>query len=274
MTITIEDLARATLPNRGEGLLLVIECYFDDSGTHDASPVVVWGGVAGHAHYLDKLDKMWRALLQQPCEGKRPIKSFSSYDLEHAKGEFEGYNQGAKDLTRRNFRQIILESEVSVVAFGVSVKDWDQVVRGLARQSNFTAEQSVFGKAVFEIAKTAKAENEALSLHFDQGRDTPELRKVIAPTLETAQQDSRIVSYSFSKIADFPALQAADLVVHEAYQTFCALMKNPKATPRPHALQLFKNAFFGQANWVGRREIKNAVKAIERKHQKAKRASG
>jgi hypothetical protein len=80
MTITIEDLARATLPNRGEGLLLVIECYFDDSGTHDASPVVVWGGVAGHAHYLDKLDKMWRALLQQPCEGKRPIKSFSSYD--------------------------------------------------------------------------------------------------------------------------------------------------------------------------------------------------
>jgi hypothetical protein len=251
----------------------MLESYLDDSGTHDGSPVVVWGGVAGHKHYLDKLDAAWRARLLDPCDGKSPVKAFHSYDLEHGQGEFEGYNQGARDLTRRNFRQAIVESSVTVIAWGVSVKDWDQIVRLRERQPSFSAEQAVFGKAIFELVKAAKAEGEALSLQFDQGRDTPELRALIQPTIETAEYEGRFLSYGFLPVGSVPAMQAADLVVHEAFRAFSALQKDPNAKPRAHALRLFEDPFAGAAQWMGRKEIKEAVRRIEQERKrKAKRA--
>lgn len=248
----------------------MLEYYLDDSGTHEGSPVVVWGGIVGDKFFLNQLDAAWRQRLLLPCDDKPPIKAFHSYDLEHSCGEFKGYNQGARDLTRRNFRQVIVESGVTVLAYGVSVKDWDQVVRKLARQPDFTAEQAVFGKAIFDAAKTAKLKNEALSLQFDQGRGSPDLRKIIQPTLETAEHDGRFVSYGFLPVASVPALQAADLVVHEAFRAFWAIKDNPQAKPRAHALRLFEDTFFGQANWMGRREIKRAAEKIEHKAKRAK----
>lgn len=242
----------------------MLEYYLDDSGTHAGSPVVVWGGVAGHKHYLDQLDEAWRAQLLKPCDGRPPIKKFRSYDLAHGIGEFEGYNQGERDLTRRNFRQVIVESDVTVLAYGVSVEDWDQIIRKWWKQPNFTAEQSVFGKALFDIAVAARAEGEALSLQFDQGRDTPELRQVIMPAIQSAEYDGRFVSYGFSPVASVPALQAADLVVHEAYRAFKQLLGDSNAVPQPHAKRLFEDPFAGAAKWMGRKEIKDTVRKIER----------
>src|SRR5690606_31600703 len=105
-------------------------------------------------------------------------------------------------------------------AWGASVKDWDQIVRQWDKRPEFTAEQIVFQKAIYEVARSAKAEGEALSLQFDLGRDTPHLRDVIKPTLETAEYAGQFVSYGFAPVAMVPALQAADLVVHEAYRVF------------------------------------------------------
>ncbi|HET7709210.1 MAG TPA: hypothetical protein VFK50_06725 [Sphingomicrobium sp.] len=251
----------------------MLECYLDDSGTHDGSQVVVWGGVAGHSHWMDELDKVWKARLAQPCDGKPPINKFHSFDLECGLGEFQGYSEGARDLTRRNFRQAILDSGVTVVAYGISIKDWDQLVRQGHGQSDFTAEQGVFGKAIFELAKAAKAENEALGLIFDRGRDTPELRKVIMPTVLTAEFEARHLSYTFAPVASLCALQAADLVAHEAYMAFNQLPTNPKAIPRPHALRLFEDAFGGQARWMGRTEIKDTVRRIRRAHKRKEKAA-
>lgn len=273
---SIEDVARVSLPNRGaRGVIAMLELYMDDSGTHDGSLIVVWGGVAGDKHYMDKLDAAWREQLKHPCDGKPAIKRFHSYDLEHGLREFEGYNQGERDLTRRNFRQVCVQSDVTVLAYGVSVRDWDQLVRIGDRKPDYTAEQFVFGKAIFDVAKAAKAEREPLTLQFDQGRDDPGLRRLIQPVLERAKMDGRFVSYGFAPVAEVPALQAADLVVHEAYRVFKEYLDDPSSEPRAHAKRLFEDVFSGGAHWAGRREIKRTVDKARRvrKHRAKKNRS-
>lgn len=169
----------------------MLEAYFDDSGTHEQSPVLVWGGVAAHKSFLDLLSSKWRARLSEPCEGKPPIRAFHSSHLDLSRGEFEGYGQGERDLTRANFRRIIVECGVTVLAYGISVKDWNQTVN-LLRRTEEDAENFVFGLAVREVAKVSKAYGDEMSMQFDKGRDTEKLRHMIGPALKPQNSKSDI----------------------------------------------------------------------------------
>ena len=246
----------------------MLEFYLDDSGTHAAATVAVWGGIVGHIRFLQQLTAAWQQQLQQPCNGKPPISAFHSFDLGNSLGEFKGYNQAEWDLTRRNFRQIIVESGVTILAYGVSVKDWNQVVVGLARRAFHSAEHAAFGQAVLAGLKAAKAEDEPINFHFDLGRDTPELRSVIKPTIEVAEAEGHHVRYGFSSVAAVPALQAADLVAHESYRFFKQYQQDPRAKPGPHTARLFEEAHDSRAGWMGRRQIKEMVRKINRERRR------
>jgi hypothetical protein len=218
----------------------------------------------GHQVFLDELTERWISQLAAPCDGKPPIKAFHSAHLENGWGEFQGYNQAEKDLTRRNFRQIIVETGVTILAYGVSVGDWNQLVMGVARQRLYTAEHAAFGQAVLSGMKAAKAEGEPINFQFDKGRDTPMLRRVMKPALEVAEIEGRHVSYGFSPVSAVPALQAADLVAHESYRFFKQYQSDRKAKPGAHTVRLFSDAHDSQAGWVGRRQIKDMVRKTER----------
>lgn len=143
----------------------MLECYLDDSGTHQGSSVVVWGGVLGHPTYIQQLSEDWAALLRCPCDGKPPIRRFHSFDLMAGRGEFEGYNQAERDLTRRNFRKAITDNDLSVLAFGVSAESWEAIVQEQEQMHWFTAEQMVIGSAIKETL--AASANEHVLIRFD-----------------------------------------------------------------------------------------------------------
>lgn len=250
-------------------MLCMLEFYLDDSGTHDGSTAVVWGGVVGYQNYLEQLDEAWREQLKKPCDGKPPIKAFHSYDLARGIREFEGYNQGERDLTRRNFRKIIIDSGVTILSYGVSVVDWNQVVRLLAGQ-DITAEQIAFGQAVKAGLEAAESEGQPITFQFDKDADTSELRGTIMPTIETIGSGGQFVSYGFLPVKDVPSLQAADLVVHESYQVLRDFLATNKVTPGPHTVRLFADAHDSRAAFLGRRQIKEAVKKIRRKGRRKK----
>src|SRR5688572_7961691 len=128
---SINDLARVSLPNRGDqGMFAMLEFYLDDSGTHNGSRVLVWGGIVGFKDFVGDLESAWKKQLRHPCDNKPPIKAFHSSHLAAGDGEFEGYNQAERDITRYNFRKIILDAGLTVVSFGISVRDWDDIIRG------------------------------------------------------------------------------------------------------------------------------------------------
>lgn len=266
MRLSIEELARVSLPNRGErGMIAMLECYLDDSGTHDGSLVVVWGGVVGHKHYLDKLDAAWRKQLERPCDGRLAIQKLSSFNLLAGRGEFEGYSDAEKDLTRRNFRKLIVDCELTVIAFGASVRDWEQIVHKQAAMPGLTAEQAVFGKAVQEVLQCATEHHDPVSLQFDQGRSSSGLNAALGRVMNLEQYRHLLVNYGFSSVEAVPALQAADLVAHESYRHFVERLGDKKATLNPHTERLFYEAFNSKGAWLDRKEIKAAARKTQRK---------
>jgi hypothetical protein len=275
MHLSIEELARVSLPDRGKrGMIAMLECYLDDSGTHAGSLVVVWGGVVGHKHYMDKLDAAWRERLREPCEGRPPIEKFSSYDLMHGNGEFEGYSQGEKDRTRRNFRQVIVDCELTVIAFGASVRDWEQVVHKQVGMLTLTAEQAVFGQAIKEVLACASVKEDPVTLQFDQGRSSQALNTALGAIMDREEFGRLLVNYGFSNVMAVPALQAADLVAHESYRHFVDRLADKKARLNLHTEKLFMEAFNSKGGWLGRRQIKEAARKTQKKLRGLKVAGG
>src|SRR4051794_21439412 len=143
-SLSVEDVARVSLPSRGRrGMLAMLEFYLDDSGTHKRAEVAVWGGIVGYPQFLQELSDAWERQLLAPCEGKPPIRAFHSSHLFNGWGEFAGYSEREKDLTRVNFRKIIVDAGVTLLAYGISVVDWEELVTGRARIMLGDAERAI-----------------------------------------------------------------------------------------------------------------------------------
>ena len=60
--LPIRELATAILPTgHREGFLMLIRAYFDDSGTHANSDVVVLGGLLGSVDQWTQFETAWAA---------------------------------------------------------------------------------------------------------------------------------------------------------------------------------------------------------------------
>lgn len=263
----VEGLASALLPDRGKrGVLAMIQFFFDDSGTHSSSDVVVWGGIVGHVQFVSELASNWQKCLDHPCDGKPPIKRFSSYRLLHGIGEFEGYNQGAKDLTRRNFRNVILNAGLTVFSYGLSRAAWDEIVTGELKVGFISPEHTVFGIAVRAACEAAIAEDAQMpvSFVFDQGcAGRIDIQGMFNAALNSIKFDPNLASYGVSAVEGNNALQAADLVAHETYQFFCEHLRTGGShQPGPHLKQLFEGAHDARAGWMGRDELAVAAQGI------------
>ena len=206
-----------------------------------------------------ELEVAWKAQLDHPCEGRPPINAFHSSHLAASDGEFWGYSKGERDLTRHNFRKVIVDAGLTVLSFGVSVDDWENIVTGPARVVLGSGERLIFGQAVLAGCAAAKAAKQPLSFQFDRGRWHSELDSIIQPALDVAEMDGNYVSYGFSPVAENMGLQAADLVAHETYQFFIQYLDDMSVAPGPHLKKLFEGAHDARAAWVGKEEIQSMV---------------
>jgi hypothetical protein len=67
----------------------MLRAYFDDSGTHYGSKIVVVAGIMGSESQLLSQELLWRELLKDPVCGLKPaIAEFHAYDCFESKGEF------------------------------------------------------------------------------------------------------------------------------------------------------------------------------------------
>jgi len=241
-------------------MMAMLEFYYDDSGTHADSDVVVWGGVAGHVHFMNELSAAWNAQLATPCEGRPPIKKFHSVDLMHGWGEFEGYSEPERNLTRRNFRKIILDAGLSVLSYGIAAKAWHEELNGVAKIALRSPEHTILSLAVAGGCEAAIKEKMPVAFVFDAGCATrTDIPLAVANGIELAKIDPDLVSSGISPVMGNAGLQAADLVAHETYRLFCDFLATGQANPEPHLARLRDGAHDFQARWIGRNEITNMI---------------
>jgi hypothetical protein len=111
----------------------VLRAFFDDSGTHRQSPVVVIGGLLGTSAQWDDSEIAWTELLARPVPGKPPLKQFHLAACLGRYDEFQDYNLAEIDRVTHDFRRIILDVGIFTLAIAVNGSVWDELVVGDVR---------------------------------------------------------------------------------------------------------------------------------------------
>jgi hypothetical protein len=229
----------------------MLEAYFDDSGTHDESPIVVVGGLLGTTEQWMYLDDHWRPLLDAPLEGKPKLKQFHLSHCAALDGEFSGYKRPESDHLRWKFRKIIVDAGLRSISYGIQTAAWNRHVKGKYRKLLGGSAEAFCVAACVRAAfqEAAKKRQDIVSVTFDQGRNTPQLAewadKAFGSFIED-MGDMVALGPNFWPVSSVTALQAADTIATETYW-FAKRRINGEAAISPHLASLIKgiesNAF-------------------------------
>jgi hypothetical protein len=138
---SMKDLARAMLPwPASNGLLCMIAAYFDDSGTHPGSDVVLMAGVFGYPNQWDLFSELWAKKLAAPSPGKPPLSRFHMAQCQAAQGEFTGWSRTETDFLVHELGTIILETGIYGFGAGIPRKAYDRLITGDHRRATGNAE--------------------------------------------------------------------------------------------------------------------------------------
>lgn len=272
--LPIRELAALALPSGAEeGLFCMAEVikivqrpffslkgYFDDSGTHDQSDVVVVGGLIGTVAQWERFEKAWAAKLAEPLPGKPPIKMFHLSHCAATDGEFKTYSRAESDAVIHDFRQIIIDAKLTSTASAVDRKAWDDLVVGPYRQVLGEAVDICAENCVAETIRIANPhpEGDKIAFVFDRGIWTQRL-KDITDEYTFPMGRPRIVSVNFLAVADVLGLQGADIVATESYwHALLVLRDGYGAPPRAHLRHFLEN-MLSEALILDREAIANEI---------------
>lgn len=218
----------------------MLECYFDDSGTHQNSKIAVWGGVIGARTDFEKLDLEWKKLLKSPLQdSEKP--ALSQFHLAHLmlkEEEFRNYTPTECDVVRKSFRDVIIESRLFFFACIAVVDDWKNTASDIEKRYLGDAKDLCFYGVLEKISELAMLTNTKITCHFDQGA-----RSIVTNSIEMALNVGRAnfmqhVNIQYGSVKNITGLQAADTIAYEAYG-FGHHLINPGSTPEnPHFIDL------------------------------------
>ncbi len=265
--LSMLDFARVVLPD-GCGLMAMLTAYFDDSGTHDASEIVIWAGVCGNQFQWQAFSDDWRAKLLAPSPGKRPLSRFHMADCQGARSEFEGWSRTATDFLVYELGEIIIKKGLWGYASAVRRKDWDELITGDARVALGDAEGFCVRNVYVKTTDWAKnwAGGTNLAFVFD---DRPHRRlenktvfDIFQRHYKAAHETPALVSITFASSQKILPLQAADMIAWELYTHSMDVFHNrtnPKTFRRPQ-LKRFSDSGRFRIQFASREDIEEIAK--------------
>ncbi|MGB2731183.1 MAG: DUF3800 domain-containing protein [Methylovirgula sp.] len=264
----MDELFRALLPlDCTNGWLAMLNSYFDDSGTHDDSEIVVVAGIFGTEGQLRGLDCNWKRHLVRPLEDigrlRRPLRRFHMYDCQAACGEFTGWERPEIDYFCRQLRKVIIESGVSGYICAVARKDWDELVKDDIRAIMGSAEGNCIRNCFVRTIQWAQHNtfDPQMTFVFDS-RPSAVVRdaKVVCDAFQRHIEEPAVVGIAFLSSYKILPLQAADMLAWEAYQyANDLLLKGDTAPQRAGYAELASNMSWAGAQIATRDAIQKIV---------------
>ena len=219
--VPVRDIWGVLLPcDCQKGWLAMLGAYFDDSGTHDGSQIVVVAGIMGTEFELASLEGLWREQLGRPLGGlKQPIAEFHAYDCYESKGEFTGWKRTETDFFRRELREAIIKSHVSAYGCAYFKKDWDAIITGDLRDLLGTAEGNAVRNCFVRALRWANMNtfDPDITFVFDDSNDLERKRDIYAcyDAFRRHTKGKHLSGIAFLSSRKVLPLQAADLFAWE-----------------------------------------------------------
>jgi hypothetical protein len=195
----------------------LFRAYFDDSGTHAGSAVVVLGGLIGTDSQWESFDAAWRAQLAAPLPDKPRLKKFHLSSCRAAEDEFRHYKPVEREAVAGAFRDIVIHSGLASTASAVDRVAWDELVTGPVRRLLGAALQPCFLNCLdraMAYARSCGREGDKIAVIFDKGTESDALHGLID---KYVWNQPEIVSVTFGRVEEFMPLQGADVIATESY---------------------------------------------------------
>src|SRR6266567_6483744 len=103
-------------------MFVILRAYFDDSGTHAESDVVVIGGLIGNVAQWEDFERQWTQKLKCPLPHKPPLKRFHLSACNARTGEFASYSDAEQNAATHDFREIIINTKLTSTASAIDRK--------------------------------------------------------------------------------------------------------------------------------------------------------
>jgi hypothetical protein len=228
----------------------MLTAYFDDSGTHEQSDIVIVAGIFGTEARMDDLDASWKRRLDAPLSGrKNPLSRFHAYDCFQSLGEFSGWTRTETDYFRHELRTVIIDSGVAAYGVACQRKDYDELIKEPVRSVLGTSEGFCINQCFVRSLDWVQANtyDPEMKFVFD---NRPSQVKRYAGTVYDAfarwvQPPPKLCGYSFLSSKKIRPLQAADMVAWEMYQRAQAILeKGPDAPVHREIQHLHANINF------------------------------
>jgi hypothetical protein len=200
----------------------MLTAYFDDSGTHVGSNIVLVAGVFGTEWQLSSLDRLWQKHVERPLSGAKPrLRRYHATDCFNSTNEFSGWTRTETDYFSHELRTVIIDSGVSAYGIAIQRKDWDEIVTGDLRGFLGDAEGYAITQCYVCTLRWAQQNtfDPQITFVFDNRPSEIQRRaKTIGDAFERHSNNPHVVGSQFGGSYEIRPLQAADLFAWEVYQ--------------------------------------------------------
>lgn len=204
-------------------LFVIITVYMDESGTHTDSPVMVLGGrVAKLGQWID-FDHKWRRLLK-----RYDLPYFHGTEFRSRTDTFRGWTPEKCNLFLNRAQKII--GQHTLCGFGVTLShaEYKGVYRNLERPRKVKVDGKYglcFRLALVELPRLIRRSlpDKEITIHFVLESGDPgsgDAKVIFDDAKKTGPEEltSLLGTISYGDKAEFPGLQAADLLAFGAYR--------------------------------------------------------
>jgi hypothetical protein len=221
----------------------MLTAYFDDSGTHTSSDLVLWCGLFGNEHQWKLFDELWAKILADPCPGKPPLKRFHMTECQNSLGEFAGWKRVETDYLVHELGGVIIKAGLYSDGLAVARKDYDEIMTEPIKRAFGDPEGYCLRMCYVRSLRWARkySTDDQIRYVFDRRPQRENENKRIFDVFrrygENEQLPPNLDGVEFLSSYEHLPLQAADLLAWEVYQHGLAVLKN-KNLRRPARKQL------------------------------------
>lgn len=201
---------------RGEHIFMILQGYYDDSGSHDESPVYVVGGFLSDTNTWAAFTDEWQATLSK---GPFPIDYLHMKEANRLTGQFKGCSPALRDQKVFELAELTVKYNLRRIDASILRSDFDDLLAGeypgpVAKSPYFLC----FYKIIIGLAREPSLAGKHITSMFDeQGRTGKDAGDAFDELREMYPEEYKLVSRPiFGSDIDFKPLQAADLYAWHA----------------------------------------------------------
>lgn len=212
---TTAQLARMLFPSGAKlRVLLMLDAYFDDSGTDAESRVAVLAGYLGPAEEWTVLEAEWNAVLR-----REDLTFYRTADCNHSQGQFDGWPSPRRNALHREMVEIITRRQL--VPIGIACK----VLTPFASRVPWTWEfEACFVRVIEWVGEYMRKlpAGEQVSMLIERKEEAEATLVAIYNQLMTPENLGEFRPYfagppGFRPKEGYPQVQAADVLAYEMY---------------------------------------------------------